>query len=454
MTHPLASRSRRTAFDLKVRVVGGAQYTSFLSDARKADRSGPAELRALSLDKADRMAHYAAAKTPWYAERVGPLLSLDLSDPAVFERIPILEKEDLRDSYDELVARDMSATKTRIARTGGSTGVPLRVLKDFSVRPATLTWRLMSWWGVDPSDNSASVERLPWAGWRRAANEAFWWPTRKVNVDAGAMTTEDLRRFAKKIRKVRPRIIWGYAHSLHEFALAVERHGWDLPKPAALSSTAAPLTASQAADIERILGAPVYETYRAAELSLIAGQCEHRRGMHILSDHKLLEIVDDAGRRLPDGEPGEIVVTDLMNHAQPLLRYRLGDVGVIDTDPCACGRPFPVLRSLLGRSNDVLRTPRGLVSIYSFASAFSKDPAIRQYQIHQMPDYSLVLKVVPSNPGVTDGDLAGALSVLSREFHGELPVSVQIVPEIAHVRGKQKSIVSHLPESVSRSAAP
>lgn len=437
---------RRSVFDAKVRMAGGAAYRSFLRRSRAADESSREELLHRQRADAADLARFAAARSPWYRERIGPLLSEDLADPAVFERIPVLEKEDLRDHYDEILARDSGVRRTMVARTGGSTGLPLKVLKDFSVRPATLTWRLMDWWDVDPSDNSASVERLPWKGIRQAANTAFWWPTRKVNVDAGAMDEADLRYFADAIRRIRPRMLWGYAHSLHEFALAVERNGWQVPPLRAISSTAAPLTQAQAADVERILGAPIYETYRAAEVSLIAGQCEHRRGMHIQADHKLLEVVDESGRAVPDGEPGEIVVTDLLNRAQPMLRYRLGDVGVIDPEPCPCGRPFPVLLSLLGRSNDVIRTKEGLVSIYSFASAFSKHPAIRQYQIHQMEDFSLVLKVVPSGPHVTVDDLSGALADLSDEFNGSLPVAAEIVEVIPHVRGKQKSVVSHLSE--------
>lgn len=439
---------RRTIFDLKVRAVGGSDYARFLRAARAADASDSAELLETQRRDAAELVRFAVAHSPWYAERVGTLADQDLQDPGVFERIPVLEKEDLRDHYDEILARDSGVRRTRVARTGGSTGLPLKVLKDFSVRPATLTWRLMSWWGLDPSENSASVERLPWHGVRHVANEALWWPTRKVNVDAGAMDVADLERFARRMRRVRPTMLWGYAHSLHEFALTAEANGWAIPSSLrAISSTAAPLTRVQAADVERVLRAPIYETYRAAELSLIAGQCEQRRGMHIQADHKLLEIVDEDGRRVADGEPGEIVVTDLLNRAQPMIRYRLGDVGVIDPDPCPCGRPFPVLRSLLGRSNDVLRTPDGIVSIYSFASAFSKHPVIRQYQIHQLADYSLVLKVVPSTPTATLADLEGALADLAGEFRGTLPVSAELVDAIPHVRGKQKSIVSHLPDA-------
>lgn len=438
--------ARRTLFDLKVALVGGRHYREFLTAARAAERSAPADLLDRQAQSAAELVAFARAHVPFYRDRLREL-SGDFTDPGVFESIPILEKEDLRDNYEQLIAVDTRGRRTREARTGGSTGQPLRVLKDFSVRPAALTWRVMSWWGVDPSDNSASVERLPWHGLRHQLNELLWWPTRKLNVDAGAMGKDDLRRFTEAARRLKPRIIWGYAHSLHELALAIERGGWQAPKPIALSSTAAPLTAVQAADIERVFDAPVYETYRAAELSLIAAQCEHRHGMHVMADHKLLEVVDSDGHRVPNGQAGEIVVTDLMNRAQPLLRYRLGDTGIIDTKQCACGRPFPVLKSLLGRSNDVLRTPDGLVSIYSFASAFSRHPAIRQYQIHQMQDFSLVLKVVPSGADVTVADLRGALDDLAAEFHGSLPVSAELVSDIPHVRGKQKSVVSHIDQA-------
>lgn len=435
---------RRKLFDSKVRLGGGSTYRRFLERAHAADVMGRAELLQRQREDAAELVRYAARRSPLYSDRLAAVLEEDLTDPQVFARIPILEKEQLRDHYDALIADGSGVRRTKVARTGGSTGLPLKVLKDFSVRPAALTWRLMDWWGVDPSDSSASVERLPWSGMRRMVNTALWWPTRKLNVDAGAMDEADLKRFADGIRRIRPTMLWGYAHSLHEFALSVERNGWEVPAPRAISSTAAPLTGTQAAEIERILRAPIYETYRAAELSLIAGQCEIRRGMHIQADHKLLEVVDDQGRPVPDGEPGEVIVTDLLNRAQPMIRYRLGDVGIIDPEPCACGRPFPVLKSLLGRSNDVIRTPEGLVSIYSFASAFSAHQAIRQYQIHQLPDYSLLLKVVPSNPGVTIDDLSGALADLSHEFSGSLPVSAELVPLIPHIRGKQKSVVSHL----------
>jgi len=434
---------RSRAFEAKVALSGGPGYRAFLRSASRADASDPDELARRQREDAARLVEFGIAESPWYARRLRELKGEDFADPAVFEQIPVLEKEDLRDHYDEILAVDSGVRRTRVARTGGSTGQPLKVLKDFTVRPSALTWRPMSWWGVEPSDNSASIERLPWTGVKHALNEALWWPTRKANVDAGSMDLADMERFARAIQRVRPRMLWGYAHSLHEFALLVERQGWKIPPLTAISSTAAPLTAVQAADVERILGAPVYETYRAAELSLIAGQCQ-LRSLHIMADHKVLEVVDEQGRRVPDGESGEIVVTDLLNHAQPLIRYRLGDVGVMSTERCACGRPFPVLKTLLGRSNDVLRTPAGLVSVYSFASAFSKHPAIRQYQIHQLEDYSLVLKVVPSSADVTVDDLGEALRVLSHEFHDSLPVRGEIVEAIPHVRGKQKSIVSHL----------
>lgn len=247
------------------------------------------------------------------------------------------------------------------------------------------------------------------------------------------MGEDDMHQCALAMDRIQPGMLWGYAGALHQFALTLT----------AISSSAAPLTAVQTEEIERILGAPVHQTYRAAGLSLIAGHRQLREGLHIQSDHKLVEIVDDDGRRVPDGEPGEVVVTDLMNHAQPLIRYRLGHIATMSPDPCPCGRPFPVLSSLHGRTNDMIRTREGVVSAYTFASAFAGHPAVRQYQIHQLADYSLVVKIVPG-ADLQPIDLEDVVRHLSAEMRGSLPVSIEFVDEIPHVRGKHKSVVSNL----------
>jgi phenylacetate-CoA ligase len=438
---------RRVSFDAKVRVAGGRPYARFLRASDEAEQSDLADVLARQAVAAARMARYAAQHTDWYrrayAAHGTDLRELD-DDPAAFFRLPIVDKTDVRDHYDAFVASDSGVRKTAVFTTGGSTGVPLRVLKDVTVGPAALSWRMLGWWGVHPSDDSAHLERGPARGLRLLLHDALWWPTRRVHLDVRAVDVAAMRRFVEDCRRVRPRLLVSYAGALHELARAVQEHGWDFPAPTAISSTAAPLTPVQRRDVTEALGAPVYDTYRTGEVGYLGGQCEQLRGIHVLADQRLLEVVDDQGSPVAAGVEGDVVVTDLTNRAFPLIRYRLGDVAAYAPEPCACGRPFPVLTRVVGRSNDVIRTPSGKVNLYSFASVLVQHPGVRQYQVHQLSDHSLVLKIVPATGDLRAEDFAPVSRSVARELGGEVPVCVALVPSIAHERGKHKSVVSDL----------
>ena len=439
---------RLATFDAKVRLAGGRPYAQFLRASREADDSDLADVLARSAVAAARLARWASEHTAWYRQAylaAGVDLTALEADPAAFARLPIVDKTDVRDHYDAFVARDSGIRKTATATTGGSTGVPLTVLKDVTVGPAALSWRMLGWWGVHPSDDSAQLVRGPAHGLRLRVHDALWWPTRRVHLDVASVDTAGMRRFVQDCRRVRPRLLVGYAGALHEFARTVHEAGWDFPPPTAISSTAAALTPVQRRDVTEALGAPVYDTYRTGEVSYLGGQCERLGGIHVLADQRLVEVVDEQGLPVAPGAEGEVVVTDLLNRAFPLVRYRLGDVAAWSPEPCACGRPFPVLTRVAGRSNDVLRTPSGRVSVYSFASVVVQHPGVRQYQLHQRGDHSVTIRIVPATDALRVEDFEPVRRSIAEELHGEVAVRVELVPVIGHERGKSKSVVSDLP---------
>jgi phenylacetate-CoA ligase len=106
--------------------------------------------------------------------------------------------------------------------------------------------------------------------------------------------------------------------------------------------------------IEERHGIPVFSSYQSCEFLRIAFQCERRQGFHVSMDHVALRVVDEAGRDVAPGTPGEVVISNLVNRATVLLNYRLGDRVTVAGEPCACGRTLPVLASLEGRSEDLL----------------------------------------------------------------------------------------------------
>mgnify|MGYP002356961448 CR=1 FL=1 len=140
----------------------------------------------------------------------------------------------------------------------------------------------------------------------------------------------------------------------------MERHGVDprrdLKLRKALVGAEAHSEATRA-KIETSLGIHAYNSYGLSEMNGpgVAFECERQQGMHLWEDHYLLEIINpETGDPVPDGDPGELVLTTLCREAMPLLRYRTRDITSIIPEPCPCGRTHRRLRRITGRSDDML----------------------------------------------------------------------------------------------------
>jgi phenylacetate-CoA ligase len=116
----------------------------------------------------------------------------------------------------------------------------------------------------------------------------------------------------------------------------------------------------QRQQIEAIFGCPVANGYGGRDAGFIAHQCP-KGGMHITAEDIIVETVDANGQPVPEGQAGEIVVTHLATGDYPFIRYRTGDVGVLGSEPCSCGRGLPLLKEIQGRSTDFLVAQDGTV---------------------------------------------------------------------------------------------
>jgi phenylacetate-CoA ligase len=119
-----------------------------------------------------------------------------------------------------------------------------------------------------------------------------------------------------------------------------------------------PWTEEMRTELDRELGIKAVNTYGLSEMCGpgVAAEClETRSGLHIQEDHFLTEVVDpETGEPLAEGEQGELVFTTLLKEAQPLIRYRTGDIASVTTEPCACGRTMARISALRGRLDDML----------------------------------------------------------------------------------------------------
>ncbi|TFH40599.1 MAG: phenylacetate--CoA ligase family protein, partial [ANME-2 cluster archaeon] len=108
--------------------------------------------------------------------------------------------------------------------------------------------------------------------------------------------------------------------------------------------------------IEAQIGIKAYDIFGTSEISgPLFSECQYQDGIHIWADQFLIEVVDpETGEQLPDGELGELVVTTLVKEALPLIRYRIGDLTIINSEPCKCGRTHPRIMRILGRTDDMI----------------------------------------------------------------------------------------------------
>ena len=174
--------------------------------------------------------------------------------------------------------------------------------------------------------------------------------------------------------------------------------------------------------IEEAWGAKVFSTYGVTELANSLCECEAGMGGHLHDQQLHVEILDDAGNALPDGEIGEVVATTFGVEAMPLIRYRTGDCAAIFREPCACGRATPRLGPVQGRKNQKLK--------YKGASLF---PAMLQAVLEETTGVETFAIIARK-----ESQLSDSIEVL---IHGNAPVEklrealqarAKIAPQIRH----------------------
>lgn len=161
-------------------------------------------------------------------------------------------------------------------------------------------------------------------------------------------------------------------------------------------------------------------------------ECIYEQGFHFWSDHWYLEIIDPKTLEpVEPGEEGELVFTHLTREGMPLIRYRQGDLTILDDAPCECGRvAFPRCRRIRGRVDDAIHF-KG-VKIYPTAvqEALFKFPEITEYQIiidkTKMP-YEMTVKAEINNELLAD---LQSVSAYKRKVERELAATLFIQPHV------------------------
>jgi phenylacetate-CoA ligase len=166
-----------------------------------------------------------------------------------------------------------------------------------------------------------------------------------------------------RLRKNPPDILVCYPSHLRSIAEKMTKEDFNIIRPKAINVNSEMSSKNERAYLSERFSTFVFDEYSSEELTRIASQCRYLN-YHLFEDINYIEILDEEGEALPEGQIGSIVGTNLHNMAMPLIRYNQGDRGAIRSRRCECGRNFRILETLEGRKNDafVLSTGESISS--------------------------------------------------------------------------------------------
>lgn len=401
-------------------------------------------LQDYSMREMRNLVAHAVRESPFYADHLG-------SEIGDLRALPLLTRTHLRECFDDIRARNIRKSRGRSARTGGSTGLPVTILGDSAAHREAVGWRVMKSWGVHPGDNGAQITRVHMTPWQNCVSGFTRFPTRRAHLNTGVMTPLEMLHFVDECRRVRPRVLFGYAAAIYAFAGFVESEGLSIPPPDVICVTADPLMPEQRKRICAALDGPVFDIYAAAEVPWIAAECRHHAGLHVQSDCAVVEILDDDGSPVPAGTWGRIVITDLLNRLFPLIRYEIGDVGRFLEGDCRCGSAFPRLDRIQGRIVNLFRFADGTILGSGLATIFNDAPeVVRQFRLHQIDMNTINMYCVPLDYHRETLDcIQEVADKLQARVGTRAKVYLKYVDALDHNRGKSRLVVSDVAEQVT-----
>lgn len=373
----------------------GSRHLEYLGYLQRVQYDPPDVVRARQLAALKKILKHAYATVPfyrkaWSAVGVHPD---DVRDFRDLKSFPIVTKTDLRTRPEDFLSDAYRGQELLVKKTSGSTGVPLVIRLDEPGKQ----WKY-----------ACTLRSDEWSGWRLGQRVAKIWGNpdyrhsglkgrirnyildRASHLNTLHLDGPRLREFTATIRRKRPGLLFGHAHSLYLLAESFRREGIRDVRPNGIVSTAMPLHAWQRKSIEEIFGTKATDRYGCEETSLIASECEAHRGLHLNCDSIYAETEHDE-------TVGPLIVTDLTNSAMPLIRYRNGDHVTMSDRTCSCGRGLPLIERVEGRDADYVVTPEGtLISGISLTENFAcLIDGAAQVQLVQEEVTHLRLRIVP-----------------------------------------------------------
>ncbi len=438
------ARSRAAGFGLM-------QAIRFLGESERWD---PQRLTALRDEKLTRLVEHAYAASPRYRLMMDErgVRPPDIRGLRDLPKLPVLTKQMLREHGDALRFRGDIALET--GTTGGTTGNPIRVVRD---RAGTVWqragyWRGLGWGGMRLGDAYVQLfgGTLGVARPRRL-ERARRWLSGKHFLAAFELGPTTAGRYLEAIRTSGARFLIGYTSALFLLARHADRTDVRIDLDAVFP-TAEPLLEGWRPILERAFGAAVLPYYGCGEIQSLGYSCPDADPpvYHTCDEHSVIEVERPGGETSLSGE-GPFLVTDLDNHAVPMIRYRNGDAGALAPAGCRCGRSLGRITRIDGRVNDVLYDTRGNpISGAIGPHAFKMVEGVEQFQIVQRRIGHVAISIVRLAAYVPAIEEPKIDRIFRQHLGRDAAIEIRYVDWIPRTpAGKARFIINEIPGPVA-----
>jgi len=423
-------------------------------------RLPPQEVARVQEEKFISLVRFAYREIPFYRKRwdAAGVNPADIRTIADIVKLPVISREEVREGFRAgLFSRAHDGTQNVVFQTSGSTGESLEVPWD---RPSML--RIMTYFSPDIVGEYAGIEirsatyivvmghgdTIPPFSLDHPHETPPGMTFSRGNVSfIDALEPPD--RILAFIAEKRPDFIGGYTGIITELAAYAQEHGIPVWCPRLIGLSAEPLPSQSVRLIREVFRAPVMASYVATETGLIAVERRYGEGYGVVRWDVVVELLNDDGEMVREGEVGNVVVTTLSNRAMPLIRY----AGLADYSSFkpGCGNDPATLSVVYGRKIERLECRDGsTVNPYLLEVIMASIEGIGQYQIvqHSLDEIEVLYVPLKEKTGVpVSPDTRSAARAFARVFGAGVQVRFRAVDRIPRQAGLHKT-----PLIVSRGA--
>lgn len=439
-------------------------------------------LRELQFQKLSAALRHAYKWIPFYTRRfkeIG-LVPADIRTLEDIRHIPPLVRQDVIDHRLDMVdvryrhsisGTDQAAQaagsplsfailhRRRLIRstTTGSTGTPTVFYEDGST--TALNWvheqRLKHWFGIAPGAKEARMKGIstlyPARSLLRSAREYLW---NQSSLPGFFLSDREYELSLQKIRKFRPRVLWGPTPGLTGLARYAQRTNQDVSqfRPILVISWAAPLYEHEKKLLGEVFGCPVTNIYSTRELGHVAMNCPCG-SIHVNQENYVVEIEGNGIAEKSLG-PGNVLITQLNESPMPFLRYRIGDLAELGGSDCPCGRSLLVLKNILGRIGEVFKTKDGhLIEPNFWCLAFMvgrQSQDVERFQVVYRRNDCIRFRIVPRR-GYSARTEADLRRFIEKSFPSSMQFEFECVSDIQpQPSGKCPIVVNEIGQQEER----